>query len=100
MENVWNVVVLLLVVGVVFVALQPRYEFSIKIRRGIPTLSRGRVSGEFLQNVSEVCDRHGVRDGWIAGVRQGKRTSLLFSSSLPKACQQQLRNLWTNRFAM
>ena len=34
--------------------------------------------------------------GWIGGVRQGKAIALRFSSSIPQACQQRLRNAWHN----
>jgi hypothetical protein len=77
-----------------WLASQGRYEFLVKIENGLPRTARGKVAAVFLQTIGEACQRNGVRRGWIGGVRTGKRIALVFSSAIPKSCQQQIRNEW------
>jgi hypothetical protein len=71
-----------------------RFTFEVRVTDGIPQVVRGNVSPGFLQDINEVCARHGVRDGLVRGVARGQRTALCFSSEMPAPCQQQLRNIW------
>src|SRR6516164_8113283 len=73
-----------------------RFTFVVKVRDGVPELARGKVSQVFLQEIAEVCSRHGVRDGVVRGVSRGERIGLSFSGDVPANCQQQLRNIWTS----
>jgi hypothetical protein len=64
------------------------------VRDGVPELVQGTVTPGFLQDVAEVCTRHGVRRGTIRGAAHGNRISLSFSGDMPASCKQQLRNIW------
>ena len=86
------IVVLLVAFGL---AMQPRYVFVVRVRDGVARLGSGKVQAGFVVQVEEACRRHGVRDGWVGGVRDGRRVALRFSRTIPSACQQQLRNEWT-----
>jgi hypothetical protein len=68
--------------------------FEVRVSEGIPELVRGTVSHGFLQEIAEVCSRHGVTEGVVRGVKKADRIGLSFSAGVPCACQQQLRNLW------
>ena len=94
MELAFQIVFLGLLVGALWLALQPRYVFVVKVRGGAGRVCRGKVTAAFVQQVEEAFRRNGVRDGWVGGVRQRGRVSLLFSRNLPPACRQQLRNEW------
>src|SRR4051812_14556696 len=93
-EAVQYVVVLAVVIGVGYLILKPRCVFVVRIGRAGPRISRGKVTAAFLQDVAEVCREEGVTGGWVGGVRQGRRISLVFSWGFPAACRQRLRNLW------
>jgi hypothetical protein len=73
---------------------RPRPAFVIRIAGGIPRISQGTVSREFVQEVSHACGRHGVRDAVVRGQVRGDRIALAFSGGIPEPCRQQLRNLW------
>jgi Protein of unknown function (DUF3634) len=70
------------------------FVFVVKIEGGIPRATRGKVAVHFLRTIAEVCQRHGVQAGWIAGIRKGRRITLAFSHGIPAGCRQQLRNEW------
>jgi hypothetical protein len=71
-----------------------RYAFVVGIQDGEVRVRRGKVTAAFLDEVRRVCSEHGVRRGWLGGVRQARRIRLDFSASLPLGCRQQLRNVW------
>jgi Protein of unknown function (DUF3634) len=73
---------------------RPRPAFVVRIVRGLPQVARGTVTPAFVQEVAEVCRRHGVRDGTVRGMVQDRRIALAFSGNMPAPCRQQLRNLW------
>src|SRR5947209_2996459 len=84
-----------LVVWALWTAGQPRPDFVVRITDGAPRVARGKVTPAFLQEIGEVCNRHGVRRGEVRGVTaEGRRIGLSFSGSMPEPCRQQLRNLW------
>ena len=84
--------VLLVLLGVVDLR---TYQFLIKIRDGRAIVTRGKVTSDFVETVVEVCREYAVKSGWVGGVRRGPReTRLVFSRSIPKPCQQRLRNVW------
>jgi hypothetical protein len=79
---------------VVWSICRSRFTFEVRVKDGVPELVRGDVANSFLQEIAEVCTRHGVRDGVVRGVSRGERIALSFSGDLPAPCQQQLRNIW------
>lgn len=80
--------------GIVWSAMQPRYEFVLRIRGGKLTPARGRVTAAFLHTAIGIVEENGVEQGWIAGERHGKRVRLAVSRSFPAGAAQQLRNAW------
>ncbi len=99
-ELALQLVVLAAALGVVFVivqvALGQRYRFMVTIHGVEVRVTRGKVQSQFLDNIRAICREHGVTSGWIGGVTQGKSIALRFSSNIPYACQQRLRNVWFN----
>jgi len=93
----WSQVLLLVFLAVaVWIAVQPRCAFVVRISNGQPKAIRGKVTAAFLEQIRETCEQHGVRNGTIRGLIRGKRIMLGFSGGLPQAGQQQLRNWWAN----
>jgi hypothetical protein len=85
--------VVVLALGIYSVC-RPRPNFVVRIVGGVPRVVRGKVARGFLQEIGEVCDRHGVEHGEVRGLAAGHRIALAFSGSVPEPCRQQLRNLW------
>jgi Protein of unknown function (DUF3634) len=77
-----------------WIALQPRAAFVVRIKHGVPRVARGTVTRSFLREIAETCSHHGVSRGVIRGVVKGRRITLAFQRGMPPACQQQLRNIW------
>ena len=75
-------------------AIRPGGVFLVQVRNGVPRAVRGVVTSSFLRDVAEICERHRVRRAIIRGVAVGRRIRLEFSSGMPIACRQQIRNLW------
>jgi hypothetical protein len=71
-----------------------RFVFRIAISNGAIQVQQGKVAGPFLDQVRAVCQEHSLTNGWVGGVRQGRRIRLVFASSVPPGCQQQIRNIW------
>jgi hypothetical protein len=80
---------------VVWSLVQPRYVFEIRVADGQPSVRRGKVTATFLGRVAAVCRESGVVQGWIGGVRHGRRVALRFSRDFPPGPRQRLRNEWT-----
>jgi hypothetical protein len=83
-----------LVVWALWSALRPRSAFIVRIKGGVPRVTRGTVTRAFLQEIAETCGRHDVSNGVVRGVVEGRRITLAFTRGMPPPCQQQLRNLW------
>jgi Protein of unknown function (DUF3634) len=79
---------------VVWSICQTHFTFVVQMRNGAPGVTRGNVSNAFLQEIADVCRRHGVTEGVVRGVKKADRIGLTFSDDVPTSCQQQLRNLW------
>jgi hypothetical protein len=75
-------------------ATKPKSAFVIRLTDGIPRVSQGTVTREFLHEVGQTCARHGVRRAVVRGLVRGQRIALAFSNGVPEPCRQQLRNLW------
>ena len=78
----------------ILAATRPCGVFVVRVRGGVPRAARGVVTSSFLRDVAEICERHRVRRGIVRGVADGRRIRLEFSSGMPTACRQQIRNLW------
>jgi hypothetical protein len=89
-----KLIVIAIAAAAAWFALQPRPAFVVRISDGVASTAKGMVTPRFLDEVHEVCVRHGVSVGWVHGFQRGKRISLTFSSSIPPEGRQQLRNLW------
>ena len=94
MDLLGKIAVVAIAIWVLWLALQPRYAFVVRIAAGLPTTTKGTVTRAFLQQVGEVCGQHGVRRGTVWGIIRAGRISLVFSNSIPPRGQQQLRNWW------
>lgn len=79
---------------IVQVALMPRYVFLVQIHGNDVRVTKGKVPGEFVDNIREICREFGIVSGWIGGIKRGKTIALRFSSNFPANCQQRLRNVW------
>src|SRR5947209_1748159 len=77
-----------------WVMLQPRCAFVVKVKAGEARTARGVVTPAFLEQVREVCSRHAVQRGTIRGIIRGHGISLGFDRHIPPGGQQQLRNWW------
>jgi hypothetical protein len=84
-----------MLLGALWIAWQRRYTFMVHLRAGVPRVTHGKVTASFLQELRQACEEAGVTRGWVGGLARGRRTALVFSRSIPPACQQRLRNLWT-----
>jgi hypothetical protein len=78
----------------VWAAVQPRYDWKIRIAGGRPLVRKGKVTAAFLSHVADVCRETGVSRGRIGGERRGRRVALRFSRDFPPGSQQRLRNEW------
>jgi hypothetical protein len=94
MELIFKVVVVGLVIGALWWAFQPRYTFVVRIEKGVPRLTKGKVTATFLQEVGQACAEGGIVTGWVGGVRRGRQVTLACSRRIPVPSQQRLRNLW------
>ncbi len=93
-----SVLTLLLVVAgaaVVYRAARPRPVFVIEVDAGRSSITTGSVTASFARDVAEICARNQVEHARVRGVVQGKRIVLVFSSSIPPGCRQQIRNMWS-----
>ena len=84
----------LLVAWGLWTACRPRSSFVVRIDAGVPRVARGKVTNAFVQEIGEVCNRHGVSRGTVRGIAKGCRIALVFSGRVPEPCRQQLRNIW------
>jgi hypothetical protein len=84
----------LLVVWGLWSAIRPRARFVIRITDGVARAAHGQVTRAFVQEVGEVCRRHGIRRAEVCGMAEGRRIVLAFSADMPEVCRQQLRNIW------
>jgi len=88
--------VLLVLAGVAIVValLRPRKAFVIVVEDEAARLASGKAPGGFVQDVQEIVASAGVTRAKVSGARAGGRVRLRFSSHVPKACRQQIRNTW------
>jgi Protein of unknown function (DUF3634) len=70
--------------------------FVIRVRNGVPVVTRGKITQGFLAEVADVVRRNGIRRGSIFGLsRRGGSINLGFSRTIPANCRQSLRNVWS-----
>ncbi|HET6325326.1 MAG TPA: DUF3634 family protein [Planctomycetaceae bacterium] len=96
MRELVELLILALAVGGAWMAFSPKPVFKIRVAKGSVRVTRGKVTADFQQQAREIFDQWRISRGWFAGVRRGKRLTLVFSHTVPPGCRQQLRNLWTN----
>jgi Protein of unknown function (DUF3634) len=90
----FNLILVAALVAVAWLVLQARFVFVIRITRGMARRAKGRVTAEFVDAVSDTCADLGISNGWVGGVRRGRRIVLTFSFGMPPRCRQRLRNIW------
>lgn len=93
-ELVWVALLLGGALVVAWIVAQPQAEFIVAVRNGVGSAKKGKVTDGFLAAVAEVCAEFGVTNCEIRGVARGKLISLRFSSAIPEAARQRLRNWW------
>jgi len=79
---------------VAWLAARPPAVFVVTVRDGLARVKRGKVTDAFLAAVVEVCREFDVSTAEVRGVARNVRIALHFSSSLPEAARQRLRNWW------
>lgn len=94
MDFTFTLLVAVVAGGLLWFAFQPRYVFVVRIDKGVPRVAKGKVTMAFVHEVEQVCAEAQLATGWLGGVRRGHGIALAFSRSIPRACQQRLRNLW------
>jgi len=67
----------------------------IRMRNGVPFLTKGKIAPTVVAELADVLQRHGVRRGAIYGVKRRGTVGLGFSRSIPNSCRQALRNVWS-----
>jgi hypothetical protein len=97
MQVLGYVVLLAVAGGIIWAVWRGRADFVIRIADGQPQAAQGKVAGAFLKDLQEICERQGITQGRIRGVRSGRSVSLEFSRTIPPNCRQQIRNVWTLR---
>ena len=97
METAVRVLVCVLVIGLLWLAIRPRYLFLVRIRDGVPHVAKGKLTAANLKDISDLLQSAGVTHGWVAGKQRGSNVVLAFSPGIPQPCRQQLRNLWVNQ---
>lgn len=94
MKELLLVLVLVIVAAVFLAAARPHAVFVVRVRHGRPETTQGKVTDTFLVTVEEVFREFGLEAGEIRGVLRGQRIALWFSSGVPSAACQRLRNWW------
>ena len=72
-----------------------RRVWEIRIRAGVPFLTKGKLAQTAVAELADVLQRHGVRRGAIYGVNAGGMVRLGFSRQIPPGARQALRNVWS-----
>jgi len=96
MRELLELLIVALVVWAAWAVLSPKPIFKIRVAKGDLRVTRGKVTADFQNQVAEIVHQWKLTRGWIAAVRRGRRSTLVFSYSVPAGCRQQLRNLWIN----
>ena len=80
-----------------WLALRPRYVFTLVIEGARLTSVRGTFPSAFVQEVEGLCEGAGLARGKIYGIARGRHIQLSFSDTIPGEFRQKLRNLWQLR---
>jgi hypothetical protein len=67
--------------------------FTISIKNGITTLSQGKAPDKLVSEFSTIARNQNISRGIIYGVRDDKRITLDFSSSISDGDRQRFRNV-------
>lgn len=68
--------------------------FEVKLKAGAGHRARGKVSGAFIQECIDICEREGLDSISVFGVRSEHGIRLEFSTNVPKSTAQKFRNVW------
>jgi len=90
-----NMVALLVIAGLVFLALRPRPEMVVQISQMNAHPLRGAVPKSFVRECNQIVQMDQIEQGRIFFHRKGSRYSLKFSSEIPPESHQKFRNAWT-----
>lgn len=74
---------------------QPQALFTVRLWDG-KTQVEGTVTPAFLERIREVAASNGFASGIVRGYAKGSLIRLWFSSEIPEAGRQQLRNWWAS----
>ena len=72
-----------------------RRVWVIRIRAGVPFLTKGKIAQAAVAELADVLQRHGVRRGALYGLSDGPVVRLGFSRQIPAGARQALRNVWS-----
>jgi len=75
---------------------RPRASFSIRVINGKPHVDYGTVTPAFLERLREVAAANDISRGVVSGYAHDAFIRLKFSSEIPEAARQQLRNWWAS----
>lgn len=78
----------------VWIAFRSQAVWVVRIRDGLPVVSKGKVAAGFLNDVTEIAQRNSITKATIRGIQRGAKVQLQADNSLPAGIQQQLRNSW------
>ncbi len=73
---------------------KPPPAFQIRFYEGRPQVITGKVTQQFLKDLTRVVVAAGLRQGTLTGLQQTGRIVLKFSREFPEPVQQQIRNMW------
>jgi len=90
----WNILISALVLAAMWTAFRAKPVFRVTVCDGKAKKSGGRVSGEFLQDVEDVCREAGITSMRIRGMAEHGRIRLVFEKKLSSLVRQRIRNAW------
>jgi hypothetical protein len=96
-ESVRSYLILGAIIAFALWVIRRRPEMEIRIEKGRPRVTRGRVPPSFLEEVAAIVEREQIDSGWIGSTLSGNPPRLTFSKSIPEWVRQQIRNVWLTR---
>ena len=94
MEELLPVLLIVAAAALYWAIAKPQAVFVVRVRNGQTTSTHGKVTGAFLAAIAEVFEEFGIQEGEIRGVPRGRKIALWFTSKIPSAACQRLRNWW------
>ena len=93
-DTIFGALLFALICWLVWQWFRPRYVFVVQIDRTRAWIAKGHITAAFVQEFESTCREAGIDRGWVAGVKRGRQTRLVFSKHIPTTTQQRLRNVW------